>query len=90
MEARLALYRALDKIKVPDDPHRGAPAGPEYLQEFIAPQPGEPVQPDPSLTPEHQHSRVSTRASSGAPGSSRQKCPRWNGTARSSPRSGRT
>ena len=54
MEARLALYRALDKIKVPDDPHRGAPAGPEYLQEFIAPQPGEPVQPDPSLTPEQQ------------------------------------
>ena len=90
MEARLALYRALDKIKVPDDPHRGAPAGPEDLQEFIAPQPGEPVQPDPSLTPEQTTIARVNASFLGAPGSSRQKCPRWNGTARSSPRSGRT
>jgi hypothetical protein len=39
MDARLALYHALDPLKVPDDPHRGVPVGPEVLQDFIR-QPG--------------------------------------------------
>ena len=35
MEARLALYHALDQLPVPDDPHLGTPVGHEHLQDFF-------------------------------------------------------